>query len=185
MEKGNEGPWHMAQVNLCPELPGTLNGRVEKCVWCQLQTAGYCQYASHKCAGRMSILCRPKMLFVVVSTRENRSCADVKNCQEDVRTRLVQQHWVEPATPYRKAVAIWPNLPEFEFDEVIWSIDGFKADEYLNRTEFSFWKNDQIEEVKVEFRRAGTVFNCQKYFIEEHIGKVNHIFDLKETSYSK
>nr|AAS21431.1 hypothetical protein 005-08 [Oikopleura dioica] len=50
LEKSNEGPWHMSEVNLCPELPGTLNGRVEKCIWCQLQTAGYCHYASHKCA---------------------------------------------------------------------------------------------------------------------------------------
>jgi len=170
LEKNNEGPWHMSEVNLCPELPTSLNGRVEKCIWCQLQTAGYCQYASHKCAGKMSTLCRPKMLFVVVSTRENRSCADVKNCQENVVTRKVQE--VEPTTPFRKPVAIWPTLPAFLFDEVIWSIDGFKADEYLNRTQVNLWKNDSIEEVKVEFKKAGTVFYCEKYFIRESIGMV-------------
>ncbi|CAG5113093.1 Oidioi.mRNA.OKI2018_I69.chr2.g7236.t1.cds [Oikopleura dioica] len=112
-----DGLWHMVEVNLCPELPSELSGRVEKCIYCHSETAGYCHYASHKCTVSRS------------KTRENRTCPDVKNCQQHVVQREVQE--LEPETPFRKPVSLSPTLP-----------------------------------------RAGTVFYCEKYSIQELIERI-------------
>ena len=106
-----------------------------------------------------------------MSTRENKKCVDVKNCEERWFIRMVQKlEGVE--TLFRDPVEISPELPAFDFDLVSWTIDGFKADEYSNKMELKLWTNDEIAEIKVDFQRNGTVFYCEKHLILDSIGTV-------------